>query len=431
MLLTGEDHTISLWDVATGKRVHPVAGHQGSVNCLAVSADGAVLASGGNYVDPCVLLWDLKSGKLLHRLPRLAEDVACLAFSPDGRTVAAGEGHIYGQDGKVRRLHLWDVQTGELRHVIPAHPNKVAALKFSPNGKYLASLGGKRAGSWRETEMAYWEVASGKRVERPDDFPERIRFKLAGNQDECLPAVSPDGAVTAAIKSYNDPSIYFVDNATGRTVWKLEQPDAGPTDGVRALLFTPDGTRLISGGRDTTALVWDVSRLTDKRLALYWDILQQEAARELEGALDALGKMPDRALAFLKTRLRPAEPLAGRQVTQLIADLDAERFAVRENATAALQALGKRAEWALHRAAREHPSLEVRKWAAAILQRLGSVSPPAAPSEEFAARHAIPLLERIGSAEARNLLAALATGAPEMLSTQQAAAALGRLRKEK
>jgi WD40 repeat protein len=429
MLVTGEDHTISLWDVATGTRVHPVVGHQGIVNCLAASVDGAVGASGGNYVDPCVILWDLKTGKLLHRLPQLKEDVSCVAFSPDGQTVAVGVGYYSGQDGKVRDIRLWDVRTGELRRVIPAHLNKVAALKFSRDGKHLASYGGKRADKWQEMETAYWEVASGKRVERADHFPEPVRFKLARNRDECLPAVSPDGAVTARCLAFNDPSIHLTDNATGKTLWKLEQPDAGPTDGIRTLLFTADGTRLISGSRDTTVLVWNVSQLTDKRLDLYWEMLQQEDAPGLAEALAALGDMPERSLAFLKTHLRPASPMEDPAVARLIAELDSEEFAAREKATAALEALGKKAERSLHQAARVHASLEVRKRAATILKRLGSATIPSAPPEEFAARHAIPLLERLGSVEAREVLQKLAAGAPEATSTLQAAAALKRMSK--
>jgi WD40 repeat protein len=49
--------TVQLWDVATGKRLARLEGHQGKVKCLAFSPDGTRLAS-GSY-DQTVRLWDV------------------------------------------------------------------------------------------------------------------------------------------------------------------------------------------------------------------------------------------------------------------------------------------------------------------------------------------------------------------------------------
>ena len=52
------------------------------------------------------------------------------------------------------------------------------------------------------------------------------------------------------------PTILFVD-AKGKEVHRFE----GHRGAVTALAFTPDGHTLISGSRDSTALVWDMTSI--------------------------------------------------------------------------------------------------------------------------------------------------------------------------
>jgi WD40 repeat protein len=88
--------TISLWDVATGKRRAGLRGHREGVHGLAFSPDGKTLASGSD--DRTVRLWHVAAGQELLALPAEAE-VYSVAFSPDGRSLAAA---LY--DGSIK---LW------------------------------------------------------------------------------------------------------------------------------------------------------------------------------------------------------------------------------------------------------------------------------------------------------------------------------------
>src|SRR2546430_1203418 len=75
------DHTIKVWDVATGLAVRTFNGHEDKVLTLAYSADGSRLASAGQ--DGTIRLWNV-DGKECVRLATPETCVQGLAFTPDG-----------------------------------------------------------------------------------------------------------------------------------------------------------------------------------------------------------------------------------------------------------------------------------------------------------------------------------------------------------
>src|SRR5205814_1583384 len=56
----GSDNTVRLWDLASGKELHPDGGHQGSVSLLLASEDGKTLTSWGS--DHTVRRWETATG---------------------------------------------------------------------------------------------------------------------------------------------------------------------------------------------------------------------------------------------------------------------------------------------------------------------------------------------------------------------------------
>jgi hypothetical protein len=63
-------------------------GHTASVNSVAISPDGECMASAGD--DRSIKLWNLKTGKWLYSLVGSAEEIQAIAFSPDGKAIVAG-----------------------------------------------------------------------------------------------------------------------------------------------------------------------------------------------------------------------------------------------------------------------------------------------------------------------------------------------------
>lgn len=164
-----------------------------------------------------------------------------------------------------------------------------------------------------------------------------------------------------------------------------------------------------------------------KELDRLWAELGSKDPVRVDRAMTGLVARPAPTVAFLQKRLSPVPAPDGRLMARWLAELDHERFAVREKASRELHRLGEVAEPALHRALANRPAPEARRRIERLLGMLRAerLSPPA---DRLRAVRAVEVLERIGNPAARRVLAALARGTPEAQLTVEAQAALERLR---
>jgi hypothetical protein len=110
----------------------------------------------------------------------------------------------------------------------------------------------------------------------------------------------------------------------------------------------------------------------------------------------------------------------------LLADLDSDRFAARDEARKGLEEMGELALDALRKALADTPKPEARRRIEALLEKQrGPITRP----EALRALRAVAVLEDIATREARQILAALAKGAPEARLTKEAKSSLERLAK--
>jgi WD40 repeat protein/mono/diheme cytochrome c family protein len=233
----GEDRTVRVWDVASGKERLRLEGHADEVLAVAFSADGRRLLSAGG--DRTLRLWDASTGKELRRFQGHTDSVRAVAFSPDGRRALSG--------GADRTLRLWDVATGKELACFTGHAGAVHAVAFSPDGR-LALSGGA------DHMVRLWDIGKAAELRRFEGHTAAVHAV----------AFSPDGR--RALSGGDDKVARLWDVATGKELCRL----AGHANAVIAVAFTADGRALTGSSRYQTAdrvvRLWDCA--TGKEVAV-------------------------------------------------------------------------------------------------------------------------------------------------------------------
>ena len=98
VLTASDDKTARLWDVASGKELRALRGHEGGVGSAQFSADGKTVLTASD--DKTARLWDVASGKELRALRGHEGAVLSAQFSADGKTVLTASGD--------KTARLWD-----------------------------------------------------------------------------------------------------------------------------------------------------------------------------------------------------------------------------------------------------------------------------------------------------------------------------------
>jgi hypothetical protein len=198
---------------------------------------------------------------------------------------------------------------------------------------------------------------------------------------------------------------------------------------VRAIAFSADGRRLLTGSADSSAILWGLSPAPDSVRLLgavtdddMWDRLAELPPTAYAFAW-ALASDPKRGVAVIEKGLARG-PDTEQKILQWIKDQADPAFAKRDEAARQLRLRGSLVAPYLREALKGKHDLETRRRLEALLkttEALG-VSPERLRDERM-----LHVLEMIGTPEARRVLATLAKGPAGSPRTGGAKAALLRL----
>jgi WD40 repeat protein len=469
----GRDQMLRLWDRASGKQVYAVKDDNEGPNPLVVVngvpqpavARGLVFLEDGKRLATgvfaggagAVQVRDTATGEK-KRLYAGSTVPEAIAFAPDGRTLAIA-------DGRVSAV-LYETSTGLQRTVLGGEspfrpmpfygfsgPGNFASGNIGSGFGFGSGVGGfgSGLGGFGGPCFSGHPIGNGFTIGGGFNPGGGIQFGSGFgtfNPGRFQPYAAAWGMVPGDPNGHTAPVMALAFAPRGKyivtggidarvvlwnTVTNKVHISVGEHHGpVTCVAFAPDGKTLATAGDDTAIVLWDVRSLLAAAgktrvdpVRQWWNELGSNNAVIGFQAMQKLEDHPERSLPFLKQELQPVK-LTVPPIPKLLEDLGHRRYAIREKAAQELEKVAETIEPVLREALAKKPeSLEVFLRLRGLLDKVPH-DPPSA--QRLRQMRAVEMLERMDVPASRQILEALARGAPEAWLTREAQKALERMR---
>ncbi|XP_033119059.1 lissencephaly-1 homolog [Anneissia japonica] len=241
---SSEDASIKVWDYETGDYERTLRGHTDAVQDVAFDQTGKLLVSCS--ADMSVRIWDFGSYECTKTLQGHDHNVSSVVFAPNGDFVFSCS--------RDKTIKMWEVASGYCVKTFTGHREWVRMIKIYHDGSLIASCS-------NDQTVRVWAVSSKEckaELREHDHVVECIAWA-----PECAHPVINE-AIGAEIKKGGRSGPYLISGSRDKTIkmWDVSagiciMTLVGHDNWVRGILFHPGGKYIMSAADDKTLKVWD------------------------------------------------------------------------------------------------------------------------------------------------------------------------------
>ncbi len=239
--LIGEE--VIVWDIHSGEMVQTLRPNSSAVEQLVWHPDGSQLLAFGQ--SSAITLWNTTNWEKLS-LPNftaifaITDTLIMAEWSPSGRFITIQAETSDPEDTST--IAVWDTITNTILSVLRGHHDRIVNTIWDSGEQRLLSIGG------RDQSVRMWRV-----IEDPSrlQYGEIARF----NSDDGRTLAAIWNPQESLVATGHDSGVVRVWDAESRALVHSLIEHSAP---VEVLVWSDDGTRLLSGSDDGQAIIWDI-----------------------------------------------------------------------------------------------------------------------------------------------------------------------------
>ncbi|KAF5892619.1 clustered mitochondria protein isoform X1, partial [Clarias magur] len=244
MVSASEDATIKVWDYETGDFERTLKGHTDSVQDISFDQTGKLLASCS--ADMTIKLWDFQGFECIRTMHGHDHNVSSVAIMPNGDHIVSAS--------RDKTIKMWEVATGYCVKTFTGHREWVRMVRPNQDGSLIASCS-------NDQTVRVWVVAT-KECKAELREHEHVVECISWAPESASPTILD--ATGSETKKSGKPGPFLLSGSRDKTIkmWDVSigmclMTLVGHDNWVRGVLFHPGGKFIVSCADDKTLRIWD------------------------------------------------------------------------------------------------------------------------------------------------------------------------------